>query len=181
MVNKIYLTIRDGARVTIGEKFTTISGGALNPLISNSYCSIYVSANAVLEIGDHVGMSGARIWASERITIGDHVHIGANCIIVDGDLHSDDWRLRRVDAVKKVPYKTKPVAIGDDVWLGANVIVLKGVTIGERSIVGAGSVVTHDIPSDCIAAGNPCKEIRKINAKSENFHSDGNVQLPGCD
>lgn len=58
--------------------------------------------------------------------------------------------------------KSKPIVIEDDVWLGTNSIVLKGVTIGARTIIGAGSVVTKDIPADCIAAGNPCKVIRKI-------------------
>lgn len=154
--------MNEGARFIVGEKFSVISGSALNPLISNSFCSIYVGKNADLIIGNHCGMSGARIWASDSIIIGDYVHIGANCIIVDGDLHSEDWQSRRVDNIKPVPYKTQPVVIGDDVWLGTNVIVLKGVNIGERSIIGAGSVVTHDIPSDCIAAGNPCKVIKKI-------------------
>lgn len=54
------------------------------------------------------------------------------------------------------------VTIEDDVWIGANCIILKDVTIGARSVIGAGSVVTKSIPADCIAAGNPCRVIRKI-------------------
>jgi len=53
--------------------------------------------------------------------------------------------------------------IEDDVWIGANCQILKGVTIGARTVIGAGSVVTKSIPTDCIAAGNPCKVIRKVN------------------
>ncbi len=56
-----------------------------------------------------------------------------------------------------------PIFIEDDVWIGAHSIILKGVTIGARSIIGAGSVVTKSIPADCVAAGNPCKVIRKLN------------------
>ena len=56
----------------------------------------------------------------------------------------------------------KPITIGQDCWLGGNVIVLPGVTIGDRVVVGAGSVVTRDIPSDSLAVGNPARVIRKI-------------------
>jgi maltose O-acetyltransferase len=56
----------------------------------------------------------------------------------------------------------KPITIGDDVWIGGSSVICPGVTIGSRSIIGAGSVVTKDIPEDVIAAGNPCKVIRKL-------------------
>lgn len=58
--------------------------------------------------------------------------------------------------------KSAPVVIEDDVWVGAHCIILKGVTIGARSIIGAGSVVTKSIPADCVAAGNPCKVIKLL-------------------
>ena len=57
--------------------------------------------------------------------------------------------------------KSAPIEIEDDVWVGAHSIILKGVTIGARSIIGAGSVVTKSIPADCVAAGNPCKVIKQ--------------------
>ena len=59
----------------------------------------------------------------------------------------------------------------DDVWIGARCIILKGVTIGERSVIGAGSVVVSDIPADCIAAGNPCKVIRSISNETVNSNN----------
>ena len=59
--------------------------------------------------------------------------------------------------------QSAPIIIEDDVWLGAQSIILKGVTVGARTIIGAGSVVTKSIPADCVAAGNPCKVIRKLN------------------
>lgn len=62
----------------------------------------------------------------------------------------------------KTTVQSAPVTIGDDVWIGANCIILKGVTIGARSVIGAGSIVTRDIPSDCIAAGTPAKVIKSL-------------------
>lgn len=58
--------------------------------------------------------------------------------------------------------KSAPVVIEDDVWVGAHCIILKGVTIGARSVIGAGSVVTKSISADCVAAGNPCKVIKNL-------------------
>ena len=59
--------------------------------------------------------------------------------------------------------QTAPVIIGNNVWIGGNVNVLPGVTIGDNVVIGAGSVVTKDIPANCVAVGNPCRVIRKIN------------------
>jgi acetyltransferase-like isoleucine patch superfamily enzyme len=162
MMNKIYIHIDDNSEVTIGNHFVVNSGDNINPLCGNTRCSIHVSAGAKLRIGDWSGISGGCLWATDSITIGNHVNIGANCIIMDGDMHSTDWRLRHKDRLSKdsVPFKKLPIIIGDDVWLGANCIVLKGVTIGARTIIGAGSVVTKEIPADCIAVGNPCKVIK---------------------
>lgn len=162
--NKVYLFIGRGAKVEFGSFFAINSGDNLIPLCSNIYCSIHVRDNARLKIGDWSGISGGCIWATDSITIGNHVNIGANCVIMDGDIHNMDWRVRRTDRISPIPipFEHKPIVIEDDVWLGTGSIVLKGVTIGARSIIGAGSVVTKDIPSDCIAAGNPCKVIRRL-------------------
>lgn len=162
MMNKVYVHVDDGAEVTIGSHFAISSGDNTNPLCGNTRCSIYVAKDAKLKIGSWCGISGGCLMATDNISIGNHVNIGANCIIVDGDMHNLDWRLRHKDRFSKdpVPFKKRPIVIGDDVWLGADCIVLKGVAIGARTIIGAGSVVTKDIPADCIAAGNPCKVIR---------------------
>ena len=66
-----------------------------------------------------------------------------------------------------------PVKIGKNCWLGAGVIVLPGVTIGDNTVIGAGSVVTKDISSGVVAYGNPCKALRKINEKDEEFYFRG--------
>lgn len=164
IMDKVYCHIGDGAKVSIGRNFTVYSGDNYNPLCSNVYCSINVSDGAILTIGDWSGVSGGCIWATDSIFIGNHVNIGANCIIMDGDIHNTDWRLRHIEPLSAEPasFRHRPIVIEDDVWIGANSIVLKGVTIGARTIIGAGSVVTKKIPADCIAAGNPCKVIKFV-------------------
>jgi acetyltransferase-like isoleucine patch superfamily enzyme len=86
------------------------------------------------------------------------VLIGANCRIYDTDFHPVDFQERRSGARPK----TAPVAIGNDVWLGAGATVLKGVTIGDRTVVAAGAVVVADLPSDVVAGGVPAKLIRTL-------------------
>ncbi len=164
----VYLDIHKMADVTIGHNFTLLSGLGLNPLCRNLRGSIRVRKNAVLKIGDGVGMSSPCLWAKTRIEIGDNVFVGGNVIIMDNDAHSLDWNLRRSsDFEDDLPLHankaaTAPIIIGDDVMIGANTIILKGVHIGARSVIGAGSVVSKSIPSDCVAAGNPCKVIRQL-------------------
>lgn len=123
--------------------------------------------SARIIIGDNVGVSSSCLWANESITIGNNVLIGGDCIIIDSDVHSHyNVERRKGRAPLNGKYKIVPTAsvvIEDDVWIGARSLILKGVTIGARSIIGAGSVVTQSIPADCIAAGNPCKIIKKIN------------------
>lgn len=160
--NKVYLHIADDAIASIGDQITLLSGDNLNPLCGNNLTGITLYPQSCLTIGHNFGMSGGAIWCTQNITIGNHVNIGANCIIVDADMHNIDWRLRRKDREETIEYKKAPVIIDDDVWIGVNCIILKGVHIGSHSIIGAGSVVTKDIPADCIASGNPCGVIRYL-------------------
>ena len=89
------------------------------------------------------------------------VKLGADVVLLDNDSHSLDYMKRRNPKTDKVA--SAPIEIEDDVLIGARTVVLKGVKIGARTIIGAGSVVTKDIPEDCIAAGNPCRVIKKVN------------------
>lgn len=88
-----------------------------------------------------------------RITVKDHSMIGPDCHLVTAD-HPRDYAERRMDRTRGLP-----ITIGEDCWLGANVTVLPGVTIGDRSIIGAGSVVISDVPPDSVYAGNPARPI----------------------
>lgn len=139
------------SKIIIGDKFTAVSIVKESNLIKRP-CTIQTNLRgALLEIGSNVGMSGCIVACFKHIKIGDNVKIGGNCTIFDGDFHLDDPRAG----------DPKDVIIGDNVWLGYNVIVLKGVHIGDNAVIGAGSVVTKDIPANSMAAGCPCKVIKQ--------------------
>jgi acetyltransferase-like isoleucine patch superfamily enzyme len=150
------------------KKFSKFSLGSNNRFIShtrynfvgiNRPCSIMVMESAELKIGNYNGFSGTAIFCANKIEIGNYCNFGGNTSIWDTDFHPLDYELRRN---KLGGTATGTIIIGDDVFIGANTIVLKGVSIGNRSIIGAGSIVTKDIPSDEIWAGNPAKFIRII-------------------
>ena len=130
--------------------------------------------NSKISIGNNTGISGAVIHARNSIQIGNYVSIGANVKIFDHDFHSHDYLERRVDLQNNII--TKPIIIEDDVWIGANSIILKGVKIGRASIIGAGSVVTRDIPPFTIWAGNPAKFIKKIDENAE-IHGENSILI----
>ena len=112
-------------------------------------------------IGKNVGISGATIYAWNHIEIGDNTIIGANCKILDSDLHPVEPENRlKSDYTDYV--KTAPIFIGKNCFIGCNTLILKGVAIGDNSTVGAGSVVTKNIPANVIAAGNPAKVIKLL-------------------
>lgn len=118
------------------------------------------------EIGDYFfGNYNLTVQDDAKVTIGDNANFGPNVTIVT-PIHPLIAKERRemLDQNGELGHLcyAKPVTIGNDVWLSANVTVCGGVTIGDRCVIGAGSVVTHDIPSDSFAAGVPCKVIRKI-------------------
>lgn len=157
--SKVLWLIR-GARITIGDNFYLSSGNGVNPIASNLQADVYVEPGATLTIGNNVGMSSTRLWIHESARIGNNVKIGGCVLITDTDAHPMDYMARRSS---NEGTKSAPVVIEDDVWIGAHCIILKGVTIGARSVIGAGSVVTKSIPADCVAAGNPCKVIKLLN------------------
>lgn len=99
---------------------------------------------------------GLTVLDEAEVRIGRNVMIGPNCSIIT-ITHSLDHKERALGLMRALP-----VTIGDDVWIAANVTVLPGVSIGARSVIGAGSVVTKDIPADVVAAGNPAKVIKVI-------------------
>lgn len=157
---KLYIKLFPTANVTIGDNLYFSSGWAINALCTNKRGILYATQNATITIGDNVGMSSTVLWAHESITIGNHVKIGGNCILMDTDAHNMDYVIRRGQYTDWGI--SSPIVIEDDVFIGANCIVLKGVTVGARSIIAAGSVVTKSIPADCLAGGNPAKVIRSL-------------------
>jgi acetyltransferase-like isoleucine patch superfamily enzyme len=112
-----------------------------------------------LKTGDKFGMTGGTICAVEEITIGHNVTVGANTVISDTDFHPLDLESR---TIQPSGGKSAAILIEDGVFIGMNSLVLKGVRIGKGSVVGAGSVVTRDVPPNVIFAGNPARFISNL-------------------
>jgi acetyltransferase-like isoleucine patch superfamily enzyme len=115
------------------------------------------SQTAEIIIGNNCAFSAIVIGARESIRIGNDVMVGANVLITDFDWHS----MRPDERQHGVP-ASRPIVIADNVFIGYSATILKGVSIGENSVIGANSVVTKDIPANVIAAGNPCRVIKAI-------------------
>jgi acetyltransferase-like isoleucine patch superfamily enzyme len=108
-----------------------------------------------ISVGDHTFINyGTSITAYQRVKIGRHCLLGHHLRIVDRNEHGIKQR--------DVPPPAAPVVIGDNVWIGSHSIILPGVCIGHNSAIGAGSVVTRDIPANCLAVGNPARVLRQI-------------------
>lgn len=138
------------SEIRIGNHCFFNSSSKLNFRGINHPCILQTGTNhARIIIGDHVEMSGCSIVCNDSVIIGNNVLLGANCQIGDRDGHQDRYAS-----------KPAPIIIEDGVWLGMNVTVLKGVTIGKNTIIGANSLVTKDIPANCIAVGNPCRSLK---------------------
>ena len=149
-----------GSRMIIGDDFEVRNWHASNPLGVDRPCLLATwSAEAVLEIGRGVRVSGGAICARQRVQIGDEVTIGPNCTIVDSDFHP-------IGLEKRLSHfalgSTAPVIIEDGAFIGMRVLILKGSRIGRGSVVGAGSVVAGEIPARVLAAGNPARVVRTI-------------------
>jgi len=124
-----------------------------------------------IELGEwcYVG-EGSRIWSSASITLGDYVLIAHNVMIVDNFTHPMGFQARREHAratiagqgPPSIDLGEKPVVIGNDVWIGANSVIMRGVTIGDRAIISASSVVRGDIPPDVVVSGNPAAIVRSL-------------------
>lgn len=156
-VNFRGIRFRPGSRIEIGEG--SIVEGSL----------VCERDGACIIVGRNTFIGSSLIASASRIEVGDDVLISWGCNIVDHNSHAIGWVQRSQD-VKDwycdrkdwTHVLVKPVRICDKAWLGMNVIVLKGVEIGEGSVVAAGSVVTKNVPPWTVVAGNPAKVIREI-------------------
>ena len=150
-----------GAEIVIGED-CTIKSSFLSNFVGLYQRSVIVAraAGAKILIGDHVGMSGATIYARAEIRIGDYTQIGGNVKILDNDFHPLDPQARREDIKEEI--KASPIVIGKDCFIGVNAIILKGTVLGDGCIIGAGAVVSGSFPAGSVIAGNPGRVIRNI-------------------
>lgn len=149
----MWISRNKNSTIIIGDRCRFMSKYWGNKIGLYHRCMLSSEKGSCLTIGNKCSFSGVSIWCFESITLGNNVRVGANVLIMDGDAHPKDPRSG----------KSKPIVIGDNVWVGVGVKILKGVTIGENSLIGAGSIVTKNIPPNVVAAGNPCRVIRKIN------------------
>lgn len=135
----------------------------LQQLIGRAHGSFTINSPFYCDYGSHITI-GDRFFANYNckildggeVTFGDAVRIGPDCTFstvthaMDPQQRRDGWQI------------FKPITVGDNVWFGACVLVMGGVTIGSDSVIGAGSVVTRDIPAGVFAAGNPCRVIKSL-------------------
>jgi UDP-3-O-[3-hydroxymyristoyl] glucosamine N-acyltransferase len=119
-----------------------------NPLNDGRRTVLFAGPEGLIHFAKNSGTSTSRIIAYKEILIGEESLIGAGCLICDSDMHEVPLGCGRSIAVA-------PIHIGNRVFIGANCTILKGVTIGDGAVIGAGSVVTRDIPAGAMAAGNP--------------------------
>lgn len=143
-----------GSRITIDANCQFNSSHVSNLIGVNHPCMLStLMEGAEIHIGPNCGFSGTFIGCASKIVLGENVRCGANTLITDTDWHMDDPRTG----------PNEPVIIANNVWLGFNVIVLKGVTIGENSMIAAGSIVTSSLPANVVAGGVPAKVLKQIN------------------
>jgi len=169
-INDLRIELRNAIK---GKQYLIIGE---NSIVAGNF--IFETGSGKITIGDRSFIGGCTLISVEEIRIGSDVMISWGCTIVDSNFHSINWKERKNDVVEwkrgleegeigkyknwEVVKKEK-VVIKDKVWIGFNSIILKGVTIGEGAIVGAGSVVTKDIPAYSVVGGNPAKVIKYAN------------------
>lgn len=149
--NNLHPLDRDMRQVAICELLGKVGENCIveQPLFCTYGYNITVGDNFFLNVN-------CKLMDSGKITIGNNVYIAPNVCIITEE-HAMDVKQR----VEGLEY-THPVTIGDNVWICVGAIVLPGVTIGSNSVIGAGSIVTKDIPSNSLAVGNPCQVIRTL-------------------
>lgn len=147
-------------RVTVGDHFYMVSEQRRSTITLFSPSRWTVFPGAEIVVGDHVGVNGLIVTCRKRISIGDHTMTAANVILIDTDGHVP-WPPEKRFSGSTAEYD-QPIEIGRYAWIGANSIILKGSKIGDNSIIGAGSVVSGEIPANCLAAGNPARVIRRL-------------------
>jgi acetyltransferase-like isoleucine patch superfamily enzyme len=144
---------RQGGKIIIGDNFHATSHSIDNPAgIAHRVILTAYGNNSVLHIGNDVGVSGVSINCWNKIIIEDNVIIGAGTVIWDTDFHPTDYLIRIKNPTE---VNTAPIEIKKNTFIGARVIILKGVTIGENSVIAAGAVVNKNVPANSLVYGNP--------------------------
>ncbi len=153
------ISMTESSTISIGEKAVLASHNTFTALGVSKPCILRtLRKGATITIAQSTGLSGVTLCAAQSIQIGAECLIGADVLIIDTDFHALKPEGRRYNK-KYEDVGVRPVVIQDNVFIGTRAIILKGVTIGENAVVGAGAVVSQDVPDNCIVAGNPAKII----------------------
>lgn len=150
-----------GATLDIGDK-VCIKSSFLSNLVGLYSRTIIVTrtADAIIKIGNNVGISGATIYARNNIEVGSNTMIGGNVKILDNDFHPIEIENRHSEDKRLI--KSKSIKIGKNCFIGCNSIILKGSILGDNCVVGAGAVVSGKFEKNSVIAGNPARVIRKL-------------------
>jgi len=150
-----------GSRIILRSGTTLISDSKYNPAgINHRVILATMASNSIIEI-DGAGLSGSSIVCVKSVYVGRGSGLGANSNIYDTDFHLVDPRLRSKQTNISTA-KSDKVYIGKNVWISSNVNILKGVLIGDNSVVGCGAVVTSNVDDGCFYAGIPAVKVKKI-------------------
>ena len=165
-----YIAMYPGSQIQIEDGVSLISDPKTNPSGILHPCTLVTqSPNACIYLGKDSGMSGATLCCKKKIRIGEYVGLGANVSVFDHDFHPLNPYYRKF--FNEEHTLCKEVIIEDFAWIGANSIILKGVHIGRGAVVGAGSVVTCDIPPLTVYAGNPARFIKKVEIEEDQYRA----------
>jgi acetyltransferase-like isoleucine patch superfamily enzyme len=162
----------------LGDRARLLNDGDPDNLVIGASCGVFgelkvfprrgrIRLGAKCYLGE-----GSKIWSAASITIGDCVLLAHDVNIHDNMSHSTDWRERRAEIEAILPHwhsqphafdlGAGPIVIEDDVWIGFGASVIGSVHIGRGAIIGAGSIVTKDVPAFSVAVGNPAKVIKRL-------------------
>ncbi len=165
----IQMHISPTGRIRIGENVRMNSGFGNNAVGGFRRMGIWVGPKGILTIGNNVGISSSTIVCMREIVIDDDVMIGGDCKIYDTDFHSVSAKMRLSRPDQGV--KTSPVTLKRASFIGGHSILLKGVNVGKEAVIGAGSVVTKNIPDAEIWGGNPAKFIGCVDTPEKKQNS----------
>jgi len=156
----VLLHVDPSGRLSVGDDCRLNSGFSHNAVGGSLRMGVWIGPGANLSIGNRVGISNSTIVCMNSITIEDDVFIGGDCKIYDTNFHSllASERIRPPD----VGARTAPIVVKARAFIGGHSLILKGTTIGEEAIIGAGSVVARDVPCREIWAGDPARFLRRL-------------------